>query len=109
MLSEGDGSGDRGRGASSEFDGLRKGSQHSSVGKWTDSAHGESARASERGLRSSLETIGGELRFGEHMAFDIGEDGLRLAFRHLGRAAVRQVISPQTFKCQALSGWLVNK
>ena len=50
------------------------------------------------GLRSGLETIGGEPCFAEHIAFDIGGNGLPFAVWRLGLASVIEVVGPQTLE-----------
>ena len=52
----------------------------------------------QQGLRRILQAIGSEPRFGEHMAFDIGGNGLRLAVWCLGLVAIVQVIRPETLQ-----------
>ena len=53
---------------------------------WVDCAYVQKAEVRENGLRGVLEAIGGEPCLGEHVAFDIAGDGLRLSFWRLGLA-----------------------
>ena len=78
---------------------LGKGGQHSSGEKRADSAHGESARASEQELRRVLETVGGEPCLLEDVTFDVVWNGLRVSSQFLGLAVLIRVIRPQTFEC----------
>ena len=83
---------------SSEFDTLRKGSQHSSWERRADSVHGESTRASEQGLCGVLETVGGDSCLGENAALDIAGNSFRIWLWRLGFAVVVQVIWPETLQ-----------
>ena len=72
---ERDGSWDRrarGRGLRASSARWGQTSQHSPLERWADSARGESAGARQRGLRGVFQAMGGEPRFGEHVAFAIG-------------------------------------
>jgi len=72
---------DRGRGTGG-FERVRRAGEGQSalvMGEGADSAHGESARASERGLRGVLEAVCRESCLGEDVTLTVVRNGLRVS------------------------------
>ena len=74
---------------------LGGGSYRSAFEMLADSSRVQQVQVTQEELRRVLEAVGPEPRFGEDMTFDIAGHGSRISFRHLGPAAVIQIIRPK--------------